>query len=253
MLLAQIPPERSGKDARWDFSRPLDISFYAIQQESTEHRQLGIRLLTLVSFLSQSSSQQSTKCNPQLINLSATIYLDFPIFINSMFNILSISPRETVLNVLTLLPPSPAVLRFKVSLCQRLLSSGTTSAQPRPSIRPRAQPKPRDSTSLPSIPSAPSLPTIARKFTGPGAQDVVRLVSSSNVKSDSSLPVQRIRFELLLSYNLMQTQSAAAEQDQEWKTKRSNGELEKVVKESFAGTEGEGPIYRQMLQAVICV
>ncbi len=169
-----------------------------------------------------------------------------------MFNTLSSSPRALVLDVMSLLPPSSSVLRFKISLCQRLLAPKTSAVQSRPAVRPRAQLKPRDSASnVVATNNVPVIPVITRKFTGPAAQEVVQLVTSP-MKSNT-LPILRLRFELLLAYHLVQSQIPANDRDQEWQLKRSNGELEKILVDNFESEGTEGPLYHRMLQSMICV
>ena len=49
ILLLQIPPPRSGTGARWEADAPLDIVFYCLEQTAPKRRDMGARLMTLVS------------------------------------------------------------------------------------------------------------------------------------------------------------------------------------------------------------
>ena len=170
-----------------------------------------------------------------------------------MFNRLSTSPRSVVLELLSLLPPSLPVLRFKLSLCQRLLAADLPSTQRRAAPRPRALPKARNSTASepPTQTQTASQPT-ARKITGPALKDLLDIACSTGT-THATLPLLRIRFELLLSYVLIQNQLPEEEQDIEWKAAVGNGEFGKAVGVTFTGNDADGPIYSQILQSLVVV
>ncbi|KAK0246307.1 hypothetical protein EDD85DRAFT_52668 [Armillaria nabsnona] len=230
LLLSQIPSTRDGK-ARWELSAPLDVVFCCLQQRNDNYRKLGARLMAL------------------LINLSLTIHLDHSIFVSSVFSRLSTTSTDLFVYLMLSVPPSPSMLRFKVSLCQHFLRNhdGHVSNVPaRPKPQARAPPRARGSnaTTLPEPTPEAAAPLVARKIALPSAKEIARLASLKPTSSSVSIP--RIQFELVQAYTLLQRQCAEEERDQDW--------LAGFYKDNLKGAFGgacEGRQFGQVLQTLI--
>ncbi|KAL4247947.1 hypothetical protein ABKN59_008921 [Abortiporus biennis] len=115
LLLSQIPPPRSGTGGRWDIDSPLGIVSYCIAQDNEHHKLLGVRLLTL------------------LINLTSTIYVDFPMFLNATCSRLLSSLSWNNLSFLLMSLPSTAsttLLNFKLIFYRKFLEDACRSVSP---------------------------------------------------------------------------------------------------------------------------
>ncbi|KAK0465631.1 uncharacterized protein EV420DRAFT_1637754 [Desarmillaria tabescens] len=216
LLLSQIPPTRDGK-GRWELNTPLDVVFCCLQQRNEHYRKLGVRLMTL------------------LINLSLTIYLDYPIFVSSVFSRLSTTSADLFVYLMLSLAPSSSMLRFKVSLCQHFLRNhdGHVSDLPtRP--KPQARPPPR----------RPQYNRLQENRLTLG-QEIVRLASLKATSSSVSIP--RIQLELVQAYTLLQLQCAEEERDQDWLA----GVYRDKLKSAFADACEEGREFGEVLQTLV--
>ncbi|KAF8558031.1 hypothetical protein OG21DRAFT_1456488 [Imleria badia] len=222
LLLSQIPPPRGGTGPRWEAGAPLDIVFHSIQQEDGERREMATRLLTL------------------LINLSLSGFFDATMFAAALTTRLYTSSPKIAQNLMESLPKTIPVLTFKITVCQKFLSSsssitGETKPRPRPLLRHASR---RDSGPIssatdtdagragPSLSPRPALPTCSEVFQ----------LLHSNHKSQTSAsgpPVLTIKFALLVSYAQLQGLLPLEERDSDWKDALSNGGLKHVIDTAF--------------------
>ncbi|KAK0466464.1 uncharacterized protein EV420DRAFT_831546 [Desarmillaria tabescens] len=234
LLLSQIPPTRDGK-GRWELNTPLDVVFCCLQQRNEHYRKLGVRLMTL------------------LINLSLTIYLDYPIFVSSVFSRLSTTSADLFVYLMLSLAPSSSMLRFKVSLCQHFLRNhdGHVSdlpTRPKPQARPPPRVRGSNATTVPVAEkptTAASVQPVTRKIALPSAKEIVRLASLKATSSSVSIP--RIQLELVQAYTLLQLQCAEEERDQDWLA----GVYRDKLKSAFADACEEGREFGEVLQTLV--
>ncbi|KAF8135683.1 hypothetical protein EV363DRAFT_1447459 [Boletus edulis] len=219
LLLSQIPPPRGGTGPRWEAGAPLDIVFHSIKQEDRERREMAIRLLTL------------------LINLTLSGFFDGPMFAATLTTRLYTSSPQIVQNLMEGLPKTIPVLTFKISVCQKFLSSsssldGGTKPRPRPLLRRGSR---RDSGAMSSttdidVRTGSSLrPTIAT------CSEVFQLLSGDHKSqtSASAPPVLTIKYALLVSYAQLQGLLPPEESDSDWKDALVNDGLKHVIDTSF--------------------
>ncbi|KAJ7594012.1 hypothetical protein C8J56DRAFT_925766 [Mycena floridula] len=235
LLLTQIPVARD-KVARWELKAPLDIVFYCLAQTDERRRTMGGRLMTL------------------LINLSSTIYLDYPLFLTSVFTRLASLTSLQLSNFFGTLRNSAAVLKFKIALCQKFIV--TTSATIAPVVRPRpkahARPPPKAvRAGEPSNlkPESVVETSIARKHNVPSSAEILR-ITQLDIPSTADDSHLRLRLELLISYGTYQAQCEPGEKDPEWPTLMKNGQ----VLGSFPTTNDEScDSYKATLNTLISV
>ncbi|KDQ53468.1 hypothetical protein JAAARDRAFT_425004 [Jaapia argillacea MUCL 33604] len=227
LLLAQIPPPRTGSGPRWEVEGPLDIVLCCLQQPEPRRRSLGVRLITL------------------LVNLTSTVYLDTNLFINLIFSRLYVH-ADIFTILLTSLPNTVPIMTFKIALCRRCL--GTTSvdpvasrpkpqARPRPAVRRRATGQSLDvnslsrtasSETLASVPSPPNINPTSKNVLPP-ASEILRLISSP---SKSSLDLQ-MKFELVMAYGLLYNDAAVGDKDEDWTAMLRDGRLKNGLDVAF--------------------
>jgi len=226
LLLSQIPPPRNETGLRWDVEAPLDVAFFALQQPDLRRRTMGVRLLTL------------------LINLASTKYVDFPIFLNAVSSRVFALPTSGIASLLSALPPSRAVLRFKLALYKNYLTDfgvNSNSSDSKPVVQGSSKPRPvaprrrqqgpsTDEGSSKKIASqeAPAA-SIARKFPQLTPSEVLELIKKPPA-ADSSLDALnlRIKAELVISYWMLQKQKTD-NVDAEWQDMIKDGRLENAI------------------------
>ncbi|KAI9062873.1 hypothetical protein FKP32DRAFT_1572731 [Trametes sanguinea] len=237
LLLEQIPATLSDRGARWDVGSPLDVAFYAMEQESESQRSLGIRLLTL------------------LVNLGSTTLVDFPMFLNAVSTRVTQLSLDTLTYLLSALPITQEMAQFKVHLCRHALGGATTHAKTKPQARPRAQPRRRVRAETADVPAGGDAPSssqgtsmttaqasstdagatsVRRKYPAISTPDILELVSQSN-PSDLAFAPQTLclKGELIVNYGLLQKQLEEGDRDGKWLELLRDGGLEKVVEDAF--------------------
>ena len=138
------------------------------------------------------------------------------------------------------LPKTVPVLTFKITVCQKFLSSSssiTGGTKPRPKPIPRGGSR-RDlgatssavdtdvSRAASSLSPRPALATCSEVF---------QLLCSDHksLKSDSTPPVLTIKYSLLVSYAQLQGLLPLEERDSDWKDALSNGGLKRAIDTAF--------------------
>ncbi|KAI0645721.1 hypothetical protein C8Q79DRAFT_1111447 [Trametes meyenii] len=253
LLLSQIPPSRAERSARWDVDIPLDVVFYALQQQGEARRSLGVRLLAL------------------LINLGTTTLLDFPMFLNAVSMRISSMSVDALSYLLSTLPVTRAVAQFKVHLCRHTFGGGSTGSangKPKPQARAKAQPRRRvrtemteastdagptsqDTQATTQDPGTTAVASVARKFPTVSGSDILELLARPN-PSDYGAAAQTIclKGELVVSYGLLQQLAVEADRDQKWNDILRDGSLRIAVQEAFSPgaiskADAEGKAYVQ--------
>ncbi|KAH0827534.1 hypothetical protein J3R83DRAFT_4253 [Lanmaoa asiatica] len=222
LLLSQIPPPRGGAGSRWEAGAPLDIVFHSVGKEDGERREMATRLLTL------------------LINLSLSGSFDGPMFAATLTTRLYTSSAQLVQNLMESLPKTVPILTFKITVCQKFLSSAPTIAggtKPRPRPLPRRGSR-RDSGIISSATdndvgrTGSSLPLRPALATCP---EVFQLLCNNHTsqKSASAPPVLTIKYVLLMSYAHLQGLLPPGERDSDWRDALSNGGLKHVIDTAF--------------------
>ena len=276
ILLSQIPPPRSGTGARWEADAPLDIVFYCLEQTAPKRRDMGARLMTLVSstatHLSTSTCFDFFHCAVKLINLTSTIHFDLNLFVTSVYTRLSSSSlttsTDTFSALFSVLAPVPQVSKFKLALCKKYLTSSTTNTSssdgPQPASRPRPQARapralqpsgvPEHEDSLSSVKSVKSSSTsatsVASRYPLPPPSEILQLITQPPSGSFTLTQSLRIKFELLMSYSLVRkTANEPGHQELEWRQMLLDGRVQKAADSAFVGEAGG--MYRETLQAVM--
>ncbi|KAG6845305.1 hypothetical protein H0H87_011155 [Tephrocybe sp. NHM501043] len=238
LLLRQLPPPRNGNGPRWDTEVPLRIVFFCMEQTDVRRKALGSRLLT------------------QLINLSATPHLDLTLFVASVYSHLTAAELEKLPALLSNLCLSSAVYKFKIVLCQRLLSgSGHGQLRNGPTrVKARAlrATKPEENVvpqSTESITSAQST-----KSHIPSFKEVQRSLETTTLSVGITQSILlRVKFELLTSYGILQSELASAERDSDWLNLLRAGGVNNIINSAFGSHSEDGRAYREVLQAIMLV
>lgn len=149
------------------------------------------------------------------------------------------TPR-IVQNLMEGLPKTIPILAFKITVCQKFLSSSTSiTAGPKP--RPRPLPRRgarRDSEVIPSntdIDVGRTGSSLASRSVLVTCSDVFQLLCSEHQSQNSTLepPVPTIKYVLFISYAHLQGLLPPEERDSDWKDALSNGRLRQVIDTAF--------------------
>lgn len=138
------------------------------------------------------------------------------------------------------LPKTVPALTFKITVCQKFLSSAPSVAE---GAKPRPRPLPKRGRRLDSD-TMSSLTDIDNGRAGPNVPprpvpttwaDVSQLLSNDHTSPDSgsALPVLVIKYVLLMSYAHLQGLVPSEERDSEWQDAPSNGGLKRVIDIAF--------------------
>ncbi|KAF8628881.1 hypothetical protein AX15_003667 [Amanita polypyramis BW_CC] len=225
LLLAQIPPTRNGSGSRWDVAIPLAIVVFCLQQPDLSRQRMGARLMTL------------------LINLSLTSHLNFYMFIASVYGRLSTVASENLYSLLSVLPPSLLVHRFKVALCYKFITElvperTDVDNRLRPPARAR-KPRSRREGDQMQVGSTPTISSGNVKHLPP-CQAVLNALETLPAMTDMTLFL-RVKFELFISYGTIQHKAPASEKDVEWTNALQQRKLHSIVGIAF-NPEGEDTV-----------
>ncbi|KAI0297151.1 hypothetical protein BC826DRAFT_907813 [Russula brevipes] len=227
LLLAQIPPTRGDSGSKWDANDPLEIVFHCFKQQDESRRAMGSRLLNL------------------LIDLTSANLFDLPLFMNLLIPRLPSGVSE-LRDLLSGMSSTLTLCKFKVALCQRYLTrawvGGRTS---RGKGRPRAQPRPitgrkrgarQESTALTTSDSKPEIVPLSNQNQHclPPASELLHLLS---MKTDANALSNTIKYDLLMTYGILQHQMPAENKSQDWREMLQSGRVQEAVEEAFGGSE----------------
>jgi len=222
LLLSQIPPPRGGTGPRWEAGAPLDIVFHAVDQNDDERRDMATRLLAL------------------LINLSISGSFDGPMFAATLTTRLYTCSPRIVQNLMEGLPKTIPILTFKITVCQKFLSSspsitGGTKPRPRPLPKRGARRDFEIITTDTDVGRTGS--SLALRPALAACTDVFQLLCSEHQsqKSPSESPVLTIKYVLLVAYAHLQGLLPQEERDSDWKDALSSGKLKQVIDTAFPG------------------
>lgn len=184
-------------------------------------------------------------------------------FIASVFGRLSASGSERIPLFFSELSPTVPTHRFKVALCQKLLTetTNTSSASVRPRAQVRAHPRALRSTDSSSNHISQSTstnnatPLPSNKYPLPDPNEICQLlemnigITSSSVITKSLL--LRVKFELLVSCGAIHH---GALNDSEWLNFVRESKLTKTLDLVFSPSNGEeSETYRNLLESVLHV
>ncbi|OBZ68031.1 hypothetical protein A0H81_11711 [Grifola frondosa] len=233
LLLSQIPPPRTAAGTRWDIAAPLDVVFYALQQQSDlRRRRMAVRLLAL------------------LINLTSTTLIDFPMFLSAITTRVSSLSLCDLTFLFTALPASKTIMQFNSR------PKPQPRAQPRPVAGRRNQNREGSEHQLHSGPVKVSgaigcaedyPPHIFRSF------DLVTRPNGSD--TSSSLKALKMKAELVVTYGVLQRQAAdPADKDEQWPGLLHDGKLKQALEAMFVleGATSEDMVFvRQMRDTLL--
>lgn len=226
LLLAQIPPTRSDTGSKWDANDPLEIVFHCFRQQDESRRAMGSRLLSL------------------LVNLTSTNFFDLPLFMNLLIPRLP-SGVEEMHDLLSAMSSTSTLCKFKVTMCQRYLTR-SRAGNSRGRGRPRAQPRPLNGIakqgSVASVRSD-SKSNLSR-HTLPPASELLHLLT---MKADTDALSKTIKYDLLVTYGIMQHQAPVEDKSQDWLEMLQNGRVTEAVEEAFGGSKDTDALQRILL------
>ncbi|KAG6903073.1 hypothetical protein C0995_006260 [Termitomyces sp. Mi166 len=242
LLLQQIPPPRSGTGPRWDTEIPMRIIFFCMEQTDFRRQMLGSRLMTL------------------LINLSATRHLDLSMFVGSLYSHLTAAGLEKLPALLSNLYPSTPAHRFKIMLCRKLLSDASRDQMRDVRTRVQARARALRATRTEEIINSQSPETSASAQTTRSPVlsyiEIIRCLEAS--ASSSSMAVTqsillRVKFELINSYGMLQSEMAPAERDSDWTSILQDGKANQLIDTMFNGKSNnpDSRVFREVLQSTV--
>jgi len=229
LLLAQIPPTRSETGSKWDANDPLEVAFHCFKQQDETRRAMGGRLLNL------------------LINLTSTSLFDLPLFMNLLIPRLPSGASE-MRDLLSGMSSTPTLCKFKVALCQRYLTracvgSGMSSSRGRRRAQPRPIPaRKRVGKQAPTVSTvSDSKPEIAplsnqSQHTLPPPSELLHLLT---MKTDANALSNTIKYDLLVTYGILQHQTPAENKSRDWIEMLQSGRVEEAVEEVFGNSKDE--------------
>ena len=157
-----------------------------------------------------------------------------------------------------MLQPSPTTAKFKVLLCKQYLtatSSVDNAGAPFLSLRPKPQARAiraiRRSDQEKNITPASTLdvsaaPTsIASKIVPSSASEILQLLERPNSENFPPVQLQKLKFELLISYLTLQNSTLIPEQEVDWKAAVESGQVSRAIDSAFHGVEGS--FYKESL------
>lgn len=135
------------------------------------------------------------------------------------------------------LPKTVPVLTFKITVCQKFLSSSssiTGETKPRPKPVPRHGSR-RDLASATDTDVGRAASSLSPRPALATCSEVFQLLYSDHKsqKSDPTPPVLTIKYALLVSYAQLQGLLPHEERDSDWKDALSNGGLKPVIDAAF--------------------
>lgn len=149
-------------------------------------------------------------------------------------------------------PTATQVLKFKIGLCQKLISGlglPMTGNTPKPQPKMRARVSKAVDRQEPVI--ADSSPTTRSSV--PSASEVLRLFQAplpETPQDNTSLTPLWYKYQLLLAYGTFQACLAPADKDSEW-SKALSGTIPQIVRDVFQQKGSEASVYRQLLESQI--
>jgi hypothetical protein len=162
------------------------------------------------------------------------------------------------------------VAKFKLALCRKYLTALTTTINGAADLQPASRPRPQaraarpvrpyggpehENTSMSSVKSTLSGPasvttSIANKHALLPPSEILQLIGQPLDDSHSLAQSLRIKFELLLSYVLVQkTAVEAGDQESEWRNMLFDGRVQSTVNSAFSGAGGA--MYREILGTIM--
>lgn len=149
------------------------------------------------------------------------------------------SSPQIAQNLMESLPKTIPVLTFKISVCQRFLSSSPSvngGAKPRPRPLPRRGAR-RDSVTITSTTDTDVGRAVSSRPALMGCTEMFQLLCSEHKSqmSASELPVHTMKYALLVSYAHLQGLLPPEERDGDWKAALSDGRVKHVIDTAFPG------------------
>jgi hypothetical protein len=180
-------------------------------------------------------------------------------FVASVFSRLSASGSEQLSVLFSAVPPSPAVHKFKVSMCPKFLvdtaNDGHSRVEERPRVQARAQPRAlaRDTTTPGDTSTSESSGPLSHYSKLPEYNEIRRLteteISTSSINFMTLPLLMRIKFELFNSYAALQSEIPRSEKDPEWVNCLQDESLNRTLDRAFGGESGR--MYKESLQSIV--
>jgi len=181
------------------------------------------------------------------------------VFITSLYTRLSSFTADELSALFPMLPPSPTINRFKITLCQKYITYAAINPEiSRP--KPQARAQPRTTAAVwrykedehPSSISQSDLDhaaSITSKYASPTTAEILRLLEMGPDGSRDLAAFLRVKFELLVAFGKLQNQTTVDDQDSEWRKMLRDGKFTKVLTTAFDGELGL--IYRETLLEIM--
>jgi len=180
-------------------------------------------------------------------------------FVTSIFTRVSAFTAEQLSDFFSVLEPSPITCRFKIALCQKLITrtsstgpGGPADSRPKPQARaqPRSAPVPRrgrydDRTSIEPSSVLTSSSSIVSKHPSPTSAEILEMLQLPDTQKESARDVNatcsllQMKFELLVAFGHLQSCVGAQEKDSEWLKILRDGRLDQAINSAFRGSKEE--------------
>lgn len=179
-------------------------------------------------------------------------------FITSVYSRISALSAPDFSLFLSSLTNTPSVLKFKIALCQKfLVTSDVAQTTTRPKAQARAQPKAvRATRTVDDIKEEPAViapvqptPSIAVNRPTPSSAEILRLMEIRTKLTSSWANDHDLKFELVVSYAILQTQILAEDRDPDWPVLLRGG-LSKTFDAAFGPKGGADRQHRELVDSM---
>ena len=186
-------------------------------------------------------------------------------FVASVYSHLNAAGLEKLPALLSNLYPSTSAFRFKIMLCRKILNDasreqvrdGQARVQARVQARARASRATRTEESV-NPQSSESASSQAAKSPIPSCGEIMRCLeakASSSLMTVTQSILLRVKFELINSYGLLQSELPVKERDSEWVSFFQDGKANQLVDTIFSGSSDNRDfcILREVLQSTVSI
>jgi hypothetical protein len=183
----------------------------------------------------------------QLINLTSTNLFDLPLFMNLLIPRLPPSTLE-MRELLSGMSSTSTLCKFKVALCQRYLTrTRVENYSSKGRSRHRAQPRPitgrkrafdQDSNAFTTSEAKPVIVPLSNQIQHvlPPASELLHLLT---MKGDADALSNTIKYDLLVTYGLLQHQASPESKSRDWMEMLQTGRVAEAVEEAFGGLQDQ--------------
>jgi hypothetical protein len=213
---------------------------FCLSQQKKQHKSSGARLLSQVrgnhpicfflrdGFLSPFFNK--------LISLTSTTRFDLAMFVGALCVRVPIEDWACLQTALEYLPEKQVYLHFKLLVCIQFL--GHSSRSDGPAKGKRAAPRARGARAEEKRPEESNLgDQSVRTFTIPNWKSTVEPLVSGSYKGKNNVAIYgKIKYELLVTYSLLNDQQGQRGRDAGWDEELLDGSLRQTIETVFSPT-----------------